>query len=65
MFTSDKYTVPSPSAPTWVQETRPARDDEILKHLRQIERRLARMESRLCQLMLDQGSPIHLEDRDD
>ena len=38
--------------------------DTIVKKLDAIEARLKRMESRLCQFMLDQGSHIHLEDAD-
>ena len=36
----------------------------VVKKLDTIEARLKRMESRLCQFMLDQGSGIHLEDVD-
>ena len=36
----------------------------IMKKLDAIEARLKRIESRLCQFMLDQGSHIHLEDAD-
>ena len=38
--------------------------DTIVKKLNAIEARLKRMESRLCQFMLDQGSHIHLKDAD-
>lgn len=40
----------------------PPQQDATAAALERIEQRLKRMESRLCQLMLDQGSDIHVED---
>ena len=66
-------TPPSTSAPvreldtTWSGSQpieHPDPTDTIVKKLDAIEARLKRMESRLCQFMLDQGSSIHLEDAD-
>ena len=54
------------NAPRYVSQStgHPDPTGGIMKKLDAIEARLKRIESRLCQFMLDQGSHIHLEDAD-
>ena len=54
LVTAWKTTVKEEHVPTNDQMQR------VLSALDRIETRVKRMESRLCQLMLDQGSDIHL-----
>ena len=54
LVTAWKTTVKEEPVPTNDQMQR------VLSALDRIETRVKRMESRLCQLMLDQGSDIHL-----